>query len=300
MLDHRTNGASPVRCGKFPPTDAAPKESGKNADKPGKLNSVSKAETYNLKCPENPLYLEELAKSTELALVILVPWCRTTQTPRALAPLSEQASKYILAIKASIEAANQAFSIATDAVNIATTLKNPDNESQVLEDDRQMYLNGMLAMAVKGHKTAVDCKQQFRNVRIDMSKLIDEAEASSTSTNMFGLRKSDKKLTLLKEGISVLESFSKSISDYVTWWGWMELSQNALQRSGEQMFINYSSLRNKQAVQQWEALRNAYADYKDKIEGIQDKHGELFADNPISAPQKVRSKGFLGIFGLAS
>ncbi|KAF8160640.1 hypothetical protein B0H34DRAFT_344990 [Crassisporium funariophilum] len=236
--------------------------------------------TLPLAHPQSPSDLDKLAESTQSAFKLLVPWCRGKNLPSALAPISRQAILYVQAIDFSIVASQQGFTIAEDALSLSTILKESgpvvDANTEV---DLQEYLRGMLDLATKGHNMAIEAMEKFRGVSQTMRELLRIANAEQNADNSSDKKANLKTLSDLKKGIKVLERFATHISLYVTWWNKMEMSHHAQKARAEHLTIDYNSLRNKVVIKKWGELREAYANYTDKIRALQDNYPTMFLES---------------------
>ncbi|KAF8153795.1 hypothetical protein B0H34DRAFT_809463 [Crassisporium funariophilum] len=247
---------------------------------------------YFFKAPEG-IDLDALAKSTSLALALLVPWCKSdNQSYNALRPISEQARAYVRAIDCSVVAAQQGYNVAEDAVTLCKSIR-----AQTSQQELDAYAKSMVELAKNGHSKAKEALDQFRTVRKDILALVSKAErVDDSDTGSFKiypvLSKQNQyflysgQLQQLEEGIPVLEALEKNISDYITWWNWMECTTNGQVKRTKPLEVNYGSLRDQAVMKKWKELRKSFVLYSTKINRLQDKYPKMFAAIRIK-PQDV-------------
>jgi hypothetical protein len=71
------------------------------------------------------------------------------------------------------------------------------------------------------------------------------------------------KIDLLEN--EVLETFSASVSEYMSWWISIGMSAAAQNARAEQLVFDYSSLRERAVIKRWEELREEYINYPNKV-----------------------------------
>ncbi|KDR78018.1 hypothetical protein GALMADRAFT_138176 [Galerina marginata CBS 339.88] len=212
-----------------------------------------------LEAPPTP-NLKQLADSTFLAFKLLRPWCEleSDYSSIALNSIKCQAQAYVRAIDFSIMAAQHGFNIAEEVLNFASFI---DEGTEV---DRQEYLIGMLDIARRGEQNAVRSHNSFRDVRVKVFKLIQDATEEQTRLGKMS------ELDDLKEGILVLENFSRCLSFYTSWWNLMKMTHTSNNARLGTVVVKYNSLRCRDVVDKWRDVRRQYVDYTDKIKAIQD------------------------------
>ncbi|KAF8153757.1 hypothetical protein B0H34DRAFT_719035 [Crassisporium funariophilum] len=243
--------------------------------------------------PRNTIDLDALADSTELAFRLLVPWCQENYKVPALILIAQQAVRYIQAIDFSIVASQQGFNIAEEALSFSETLaqKKITRRGKNVEAERQVYLRGMVDLAVKGHKTAEEAMEQFRDVRGTLLTLIDKARIGHSA------RRDDKSLKLLSKlesSISVLERFADHISLYVGWWNKMEMLQNAQESRTKGLLIDYNSLHDRAVIRKWEELKQKYVQYTNKVRALQDRYPTFFIESRTKTPSSKQVTPAIG------
>ncbi|KDR78066.1 hypothetical protein GALMADRAFT_1299497 [Galerina marginata CBS 339.88] len=212
-----------------------------------------------LEAPATP-NLKQLAYSTFLALKLLRPWCEleSDYSSNALNSIKCQAQAYVKAIDFSIISAQHGFTIAEEVLSFTSFM---DEGTEV---ERQEYLIGMLDIARRGEHNAVRSHNSFRDVRIKVYKLIQDAAEEQTRLGKMS------ELDDLKEGVLVLESFSRCLSFYTSWWSVMKMTHTGNADRLARVVFKYDSLRYRDVIDKWRDVRRQYVDYINKIMAIQD------------------------------
>ena len=84
--------------------------------------------------------------------------------------------------------------------------------------------------------------------------------------NIVGLTSpSLERLEQLKNGVEVLNSLEKNVTDYISWWNWMSLETFSQVQSTTELKVDYSCLREKHVVQTWGIIREAFVQYTLKV-----------------------------------
>ncbi|KAF8153807.1 hypothetical protein B0H34DRAFT_67038 [Crassisporium funariophilum] len=240
-------------------------------------------------CPDDA-NLDDLVRSTESALKLLAPWCKTVYSSPTLNSIVYKAQSYVEAINFSTEAAQHGFNIADDAVNLAQLM--PTSSPQ----ERHEYLLGMWRLAEQGRMKAGEAMDRFTDVRKTVFALILAAQEEQNTLNLdfTGIGSATAKevpplnacsavstvalrnLKDLKDGIGILETFGKCVSIYISWWNCMYMNQGSQSARAEQIVFNYASLREVAVINRWHQLKQAYCSYVSEVLRLRDTYPEKF------------------------
>jgi len=231
--------------------------------------------------PPGDVDLDKLAELTASSLKVLQPWCNAEHQSDALKKITKQAHTYTEAIHFSISAAQQGFNVANDALTLCQSV----NSGEKTKEEVGEFAYSMLKLGEEAYSKAQECLNKFRNVRQVLTGLIDGAKASTEHSVEFV----EGKLKPLEEGIPLFEGLMTNISTYITWWNWLELKTNAQVENAKQLQVHYAAMRQRSVTAKWAELKEAFVQYTEKIERLEDTHPELFGSFKDSAQTPVSS-----------
>ncbi|KDR78100.1 hypothetical protein GALMADRAFT_1301646 [Galerina marginata CBS 339.88] len=142
------------------------------------------------------------------------------------------------------------------------------------KEELDKFAESMVLSAQGAHVDAEESINNFRDVRQVLGKLIEEAKSSDEHLE----KDIEGHLRPLEEGISVFENLVKNISDYVSWWTWMEMSTTAQVESTTQLKVKYGTMRKKGIVKKWAELKEDFVKYKQEIERLEATYPKIFSE----------------------
>ncbi|KDR78081.1 hypothetical protein GALMADRAFT_245068 [Galerina marginata CBS 339.88] len=231
-----------------------------------------------------------LARSTEKALQIIMPWCQMQNVSELVVAkdIHNQALVYAQAIDFSVGAASMGFAIAEDALTLVEFIP------QTTDEERQEFLEGIKELAQKGLANAKEAMKGFVNVRTTIEDLlskmkaedqeakIEYSEVSNGFVNVIRRPFTEAKSELAK-GIHDLEEFSAMLSKFVAWWNLMAMETSS-QISRGRIVIKNDKLHMMAIEARWKDHRKQYAAYVNEIGIVQDRYPKLFNDAKMLGP----------------
>ncbi|KAF8149054.1 hypothetical protein B0H34DRAFT_802581 [Crassisporium funariophilum] len=218
--------------------------------------------------PSEGLKLELLALSTQLAFETILPWCN--HGSEHAQRISDQMKLYAQAIDLSICSAQDIFTLAEDALTLATFVTKNAPKHEVQE-----YLQGMLTIAQDGQQRCHSALDRFTGLIEDVQGSYQDKSSKKPNTGVMVTNT----LSELEKCIPILEAFVENVSCFSDWWQKTAMSLNSQNASAEAIIACYSSLRKKQITSKWAELKTSFARYADKIRLIQDQYPTLFEES---------------------
>ncbi|KAF8890825.1 hypothetical protein CPB84DRAFT_1784619 [Gymnopilus junonius] len=214
-----------------------------------------------------------LARSTEKALQIIMPWCHLKDPSKLVVAkeMHEQALVYARAIDSSVSAAHLGFTMAEDALTLVEMIPKTD------EQDRREYLEGVKDITQKGYLRAMEAKKASTE---DVNESVEYGEVSNGFFNVIR-RPFSEAHPELSRGIHDLEEFSHILSKFAAWWNEIAMETNTQLSRGEMVMKNLKfekldKLRMLSIESKWKDHRKRYAAYVDEIGNVQDRYPKLF------------------------
>ncbi|KAF9555962.1 hypothetical protein CPC08DRAFT_820739 [Agrocybe pediades] len=231
-----------------------------------------------------------LARSTQKAIEIIMPWCQMEASSTTVAISQEirnQVQVYARAIDTSVEAAQMGFTIAEDAISLVESIK----DSETKPEERREFLDGIISFTAQGLEKAKEARKGFLEVRttvhnlLDQMKVENEDEAKIEYAEILpnGLLNKIRKpffevKSELGRGIKDLEEFGEMLSKFAAWWNGMVMETQSQLTREQQVSTNLEGLdklRIRAIEQKWKNHKNRYAAYVNEIGIVQDRYPKL-------------------------
>ncbi|KAH9476530.1 hypothetical protein JR316_0010442 [Psilocybe cubensis] len=224
----------------------------------------------SLDSPSTDICLRDLAESTSNIYKLLRPWfCSSQPCHEVFKPIKSQALSYITAIDFSITAAQKGYTFCDEVIAFAASLGSSNDA------DRQEYLRGMVDLAHQAEGNAERAKAEFRNVRIVVGQLVQDAKKNINLNQYETASSNETRLKEFEDGVSLLERFSACISSYISWWNTIYMSHKSQVTRQTHVATNYNKIRNNDVLTKWKELRQEYVFYTDRIQHIQDTNSDF-------------------------